>query len=148
MQVLIYYYHLSEKASKYQPTTYFPWQLSATVHDQLMQVPLKYSTNHIRGRFSICREHASICPKICIMPLSVSAPFRLCSFPDLQITDYAKFLLASCHSASFRFCPFVFCLFPFMPLSGLANTQLCQIPFCLFPFMPFSFMPISGFEQI
>jgi hypothetical protein len=25
-----------------------------------------------------------------------------------------------------------------MPISGLANTQFCQIPFCLFPFMPLS----------
>jgi hypothetical protein len=41
------------------------------------------------------------------------------------------------------YAPFRLCLFPFMPLSGLANTQLCQIPFCLLPFLSLSFLLIS-----
>jgi hypothetical protein len=88
------------------------------------------------------------------MPLSVYAPFRLCSFPFMPLSVYAPFrfvkysilpnsFLPLSVYASFRIERKLIMLNSFLPLSVYAPFRFDQYLIMPFSFMPLSFMLLS-----
>jgi hypothetical protein len=71
------------------------------------------------------------------MPLSVSAPFRLCSFPCVPLSGLTANWLCQIPLGFFSFC-----FFPFMPLSFLPLTVYAPFRFSKY-LMPNYFLPLS-----